>query len=474
MYRQIIVHQDAQDLQLILWRESQNEPVQVFRLSTLTYGLTCAPFLALRTVQQLGLDEGDRFPLAAEVIKNGIYVDDVLSGADNLEDAIELQNYLRGLFMAGGLPLKKWNSNSHELMQRISERLHALSTDILWQSETSVSMLGLTWKPSTDCLIFQVDLRPIKDVITKRLIVSQSAQLFDPLGWLAPVIIVAKIFIQELWKLNLSWDNPLPEGARHRWIKYYEDLPRLSAVRIPRWIGFRSRMCSFELHGFADASEKAYGAVVYLKTISPNGNCFIGLISSKTKVAPVQTVPLPRLELCSSVLLARLVAHLQTQLRFDAALHLWSDSMNTLHSISAVPTRWMTYVANRVSEIQTIVPSAIWHHVPGADNPADCAFRGLSACELSQFSLWWNGPPWLKRQEEWPSSLLGPPENTVAKEERRVTVNVAVRVNELCDLLICYSSLDKLRRVTAWCLRFRDALKCRSIIVSRILVALDL
>ncbi|XP_033228563.1 uncharacterized protein LOC117180265 [Belonocnema kinseyi] len=356
----IIVHQDDQDLQLILWRESQNEPVQVFRLSTLTYGLTCAPFLALRTVQQLGLDEGDRFPLTAEVIKNGLYVDDVLSGPDNLEVPIELHNQLRGLFM--------------------------------------------------------VDLRPIKEGITKRLVVNQSAQLFDPLGWLTPVIIVAKIFMQELWKLNLSWDDPLPEGARHRWIKYYEDLPRLSAVRIPSWIGFSSRMCSFELHGFADASEKAYGAVVYLKTISSNGNCFIGLISSKTKVAPVQTVPLPRLELCTSVLLARLVAHLRTQLRFDAALHLC----------------WMTYVANRVSEIQTIVPSAFWHHVPGADNPAECAFRGLSACELSQFSLWWNGPPGLKRQEEWPLSLLGPPENTVAKEERRVTVNVAVRVNETC------------------------------------------
>ncbi|XP_033229487.1 uncharacterized protein LOC117181027 [Belonocnema kinseyi] len=233
-------------------------------------------------------------------------------------------------------------------------------------------------------------------------------------------------------------------------------------------------MCSFELHGFADASEKGKGAVVYLKTISPNGNCFIELIYSKTKVAPVQTVPLPRLELCALVLLAHLVAHLQTQLRFDAALHLWSDSMNTLHWILAVPTRWMTYFANRVSEIQTIVPSAIWHHVPGADNPADCASRGLSAYELSQFSLGWNSPPWLKKQEEWPSSLLGPPENAVPKEERRVTVNVAVRVNEPCDLLSRYTSLDKLLRVTAWCLRVRDALKCRSIIGSRILVASDL
>ncbi|XP_033232069.1 uncharacterized protein LOC117183034 [Belonocnema kinseyi] len=376
--------------------------------------------------------------------------------------------------MAGGLPLKKWNSNNHELMQRIPEHLHALSSDISWQSETSVSMLGLTWKPSTDCFIFQVNLRPIKDVITKRLVVSQSAQLFDPLGWLAPVIIVAKIFIQELWKLNLSSDDPLPEGARYRWIKYYEDLSRLSAVRIPRWIGFRLQMCSFELHGVADASEKAYAAVVYLRTISPNGNGFIGLISSKTKVAPVQAVPLPRLELCASVLLARLVAHLQTQLRFDAALYLCSDSMNTLHWISAVPTKWMIYVANRVSEIQTIVPPAIWHHVPGADNPADCASRGLSACELLQFSLWWNVSPWLKRQEEWLSFLIGRPENTVAKEERKVTVNVAVRVNEPCDLQSLYSSLDKLLRVTAWCLRFRDALKCRSIIVSRISVASDL
>ncbi|XP_033225948.1 uncharacterized protein LOC117178635 [Belonocnema kinseyi] len=305
----------------------------------------------------------------------------------------------------------------------------------------------------------QVDLRPIKYVITKRLVVSQSAQLIGPVAWLAPVITVAKIFMQELWKLNLSWDDPLPEGARHRWIQYYEDLPRLSAVRIPRWIGFRSRMCSFELHGFADASEKAYGVVVYLKTVSPNGNYFIGLISSKTKVAPVQTVPLPCLELRSSVLLARLVAHLQTQLHFDAALHLWYDSMNTSLDFSC---------SYKMDDI---------HRESYFGNSNDRSFsnsRGLSACELSQFSLWWNGPPWLKRPEEWPSSVLGPPEKTVSKEERRVTVNVAVRVNDPCDLLSRYSSLDKLLRVTALCLRFRDALKCRSIIVSRILVASDL
>ncbi|XP_033212502.1 uncharacterized protein LOC117170088 [Belonocnema kinseyi] len=141
------------------------------------------------------------------MIKTGIYVDDVLSGADNLEDAIKLHNKLHGLFMAGALLLKKWNSSNHELMQRIPDDLHALSPDISWQSETLVSMLGLTLKPSTDCFIFQVEIRPIKDVITKRLVVSQSAQLFDPLGWLAPVIIVAKIFIQELWKLNLSCSN---------------------------------------------------------------------------------------------------------------------------------------------------------------------------------------------------------------------------------------------------------------------------
>lgn len=95
---------------------------------------------------------------------------------------------------------------------------------------------------------------------------------------------------------------------------------------------------------------------------------------------------LPRLELCAAVLLARLAFHVRSTLKIPTApLHLWSDSTVALGWIRGHPTKWKTYVANRVTEIQTTVPEALWHHVPKKSNPVDCALRGLSPGKLVNF-----------------------------------------------------------------------------------------
>lgn len=245
-------------------------------------------------------------------------------------------------------------------------------------------MLGLRWNPLQD--FFSFAMKPsAKGTATKRSLLSQTAQLFDPLGWLTPVIIRAMIAIHSAWLTGLDWDSPLPECQATQWQQLMDELPLLSHIKIPRALNKGSAPSEQELHRFADASEKAYAAVLYIKNkINQNTS----LVMAKSKVAPIKQVSLPRLELCAALLLARLVKYATNVLDLkETQKFLWTDSTVTLHWIQGHPSKWKTYVASWVAEIQLLTPEARWSHLPGRDNPADCASRGLSPRELLQYQL---------------------------------------------------------------------------------------
>ncbi|XP_011858832.1 PREDICTED: uncharacterized protein LOC105556358 [Vollenhovia emeryi] len=174
---------------------------------------------------------------------------------------------------------------------------------------------------------------------------------------------------------------------------------------------------------------------------------------AKSKVAPIKPVSLPRLELCASHLLARLTAHVVRTLGLQAPIHLWSDSTIALTWITAHPSRWKTYVANRVADIQSTVPSARWHHIAGKENPADCASRGLAPSALSTFGLWWHGPSWLSSSPgPWTTHTMTETAADVPEQRRPPVASHVATVAEP-DLLRRYSSLSRLLRITAWCRR---------------------
>lgn len=151
-----------------------------------------------------------------------------------------------------------------------------------------------------------------------------------------------------------------------------------------------------ELHGFSDASEQAYAAVVYLRMRSDDGATQIALVSSKTKVAPIKKLTIPCLELCGAQLLARLLHQVQSALGIPLdRCYAWTNSTIVLHWLWGSPTRLKTYVGNRVSSIIELFGPECWHHVSGVLNPADCASRGLFPSELINHALWWEGPDWL-------------------------------------------------------------------------------
>ncbi|KMQ87939.1 bel12-ag transposon polyprotein [Lasius niger] len=457
MYRQILLHPNDRDFQRVLWRQAHTDCISEFRLNTVTYGLACAPFLAIRTLRQLADDEELRFPRGAAALRKDCYVDDVVTGANTMLDATALQRELRDLCMAGGFPLRKWASNCNDVLAGIPLEHRIQKTQHSWENE-SHSTLGLRWHPRDDQFAFSIQPSVVAD-FTKRRVLAETARLFDPSGWLAPVIIRAKILIQSAWIQGLEWDAPLPSADALLWRHFLEELPQLEHIRLNRWLRTGSEDSHVELHGFADASERGYAAVVYLRT-STSSSTSIHLIAAKSKIAPLKQVTLPRLELCAASLLTNITHHIRASLNLPTApVYLWSDSTVALHWIHGHASRWKTYVANRISQIQLLLPEARWRHVPGKENPADCASRGISPRELVSHSLWWTGPAWLRKDKEsWPDRHLDVDDNKLP--ERRATSNVAEVFKEP-ELLLQFSSLQRLLRVTAWCFRWKRRITCR-------------
>ncbi|XP_076283630.1 uncharacterized protein LOC143210562 [Lasioglossum baleicum] len=454
MYRQILVDERDVDYQRIIWRPTPAEPIRHYQLRTVTYGTAPAPYLALRVLKQLALDDGSKYPLACSILKSQIYVDDCLFGADEKELARHTRDQLISLLKGAGLHLRKWASNSAVLMSDSDPTDHGLAGGKTLQPDDSLKVLGVAWNPETDSFRFDVTLENTAPQ-SKRAILSTIAKLFDPLGWVTPVVITAKIIMQELWRLNCEWDACIPSEIHAVWTAYFKQLPCLRQISLPRWINLGSSALSVELHGFADASNRAYAAVIYLRVTMQNGEVAVSLLTAKSKVAPVKSLSIPRLELCAATLLARLMSFIRTTLDLhNSPVYCWTDSTIVLAWIAQTPSRWKVFVANRVAEIQSKVPTAQWNHVPTDHNPADCASRGFDASMFSQHSLWWAGPDWLKDPSScWPRET--PPLKPSAELEERPAVSAhTITPGEVWDLATRFSQWSRLIRVTAYMCRF--------------------
>lgn len=283
---------------------------------------------------------------------------------------------------------------------------------------------------------------------------SIIAKIFDPLGCLAPVIISAKLLIQEVWTLKVDWDQQLPPDVIRKWTEFLDNLQELAKLEVPRWMNMTSTG-QLEIHGFCDASSKAIAAVVFCRNADSDGIVTTRFMCAKTKVAPLKRLTIPRLELSGAVLLTKLVKQvLRVLQRDDLRIYLWTDSTITLTWITAHPSRWKEFVHNRVCFIQDTLPTASWKFVLGIDNPADLATRGVSPSQLMELRHWWHGPGWLTQNSlHWPSTI-SEDANLYNLEERPIQVcTSSIQSTQPWDLICKYSDLNKLLRITALCQR---------------------
>ncbi|XP_065088063.1 uncharacterized protein LOC135709605 [Ochlerotatus camptorhynchus] len=351
-YRMVLLYDEDRNCIRILWRWSEDKPIQEYCLNTVTYGTKSASYLATKCVQQLLLSHQGQFSDAVEKAIKGIYVDDLLTGADSADEAKQLRQELSIIFSAGGFHLRKWASNSNEALEGVPEADLEMKIPIELNEPNTIKALGIHWQPCSDEFLFNVQPPKILQP-TKRIILSNIASLFDPLGLLAPIIIKAKLLMQHLWELTgLDWDVIPPGELTNIWQVFVQGLAFLNSFQVPRRVIGTNRTSRIFLHGYSDASERAMGACIYIRAIDDAGNNSSHLLCAKSKVAPIgnKRTTLLRLELCAAVILARLINNVTSAINqpfFE--IRAWVDSSVVLAWLNDGASRWKTFVANRVA-----------------------------------------------------------------------------------------------------------------------------
>ena len=334
------------DFTRFLWLSNPSDPESTFityRFKVVLFGSTSSPFMLSAALDyHLNLYSST----VSSDMKSNLYVDNIISGCQTEDTILHYYTTARAIMKEANFNLRSWATNSRRLQER------ALADHTL-DSETTVNLLGLRWNTCTDTVtLVKKQIHSDNSPMTKRTILQAASRQFDPLGWLSPITIRAKLFLQELWERKVQWDEPLENDLQSSWKQIATDMEEAANVIITRRYSALSSNAPLFLHVFADASTKAYGAVAYLQ-----GTTHVDLVMAKSHVSPLKSITLPRLELKAAVIAAHLAKFILTTLQptlNEVEVRLWSDSQIVLHWIFSGK---QLLVANRIQEINTLFPN---------------------------------------------------------------------------------------------------------------------
>jgi len=434
--------EDRDYLRFLWWEDSTQTKVKVYRHNRVVFGMNCSPFLLAAVItHHLNLKRTES-PHVVDKIQNSLYVDNLVTVVDSNEDYEEIRYWATRALGEAKMELRQWERSGVKGESRVT------------------GVLGMKWDKMSDVLFCEAIPHAIPLKITKRIILSQIQRIFDPLGILSPALIVPKALLQTAWMENKQWDEEVSEELKIPFCRWWEEMSGvLDRIRIPRNCteGFRKEDGRFQLHSFSDASKKAYAVVVFLRVEAPNG-VRIHFLQSKARVAPTKTVTIPRLELLSCTISARLTLSIKKALDLvDVPTYYWNDSTTALSWIRNSDA-WGTFVGNRVMEIVKLTEPTQWKYVPGTLNPADLPSRGISPAKLVK-ERWWEGPEWLKGEESsWPTLEPDVDEEEVNKERKKGILTLAGQTS-IVPCYIMSKSYHKNLQIMSLAFRFLDAAK---------------
>lgn len=473
MFHQVRVSEEDADSLRFLWTDdiSSNETYTLQMLVHI-FGAKSSPTCANYALKRTARDNQQHFdPLTVETVLKSFYVDDLLKSVDSLEVARRLTEELISILKRGGFHLTKFMSNSKNLLSSLPPSEVSLKASFNLGDDQLQRALGVSWDIISDTFKFATNLPDAPE--TKRGILRVTSSLFDPLGFAVPFLLKPKLLLRELWRSEIGWDQGIDETTCTIWRRWQEMTKFLSDVEINRCFNLHdSPVTEIQLHVFADASELAYGPVAYLRFSYKDNTHSCSLVMSKSKLAPIKAVTLPRLELNAAVTAVRLYRNIIVDIDLPVErVCFWSDSTLVLQYINNTTHRFKTFIANRVTEITETSAPEQWRHVPGTSNPADLVTRGVGDPRLlmdvdENGSSWFGGPAFLQEDEaHWPKAVSDPLDEN-DPEIKRKPVLVALGLVEQPDdeqsddkqhVVIDperFSSLTRLTRVVGWVRRF--------------------
>eukprot|EP00117_Sycon_ciliatum_P019093 scpid35165/ scgid17425/ len=462
MYLQVKVAPADRPCLRFLWRNlDTSKPPDTYEFERVVFGLCVSPFLAQFVAQEHARRHREESPRAAESILDSTYMDDTLDSVETVADGKKLYHDLSAMWAGASMSARKWLSNAPEVLEAIPAELRAAEINLESGELPAVKALGILWKAAEDVLTFR-PATSSETISTKRQFLQRISQLFDPLGLIAPVVVQGKIIMQDIWTSGTNWDeelNPLLKASATRW---FQQLQQLVSIRVPRCLSLTNSQQ--QLHVFADASSLAYGAAVYMRS-QDSSDVAARFVAAKSRVAPLQAISIPRLELMAAVTAAELGSAVAsaTQLQLQNAVF-WTDSMDVFHWVRQPSRQYKPFIAHRIGYIQTLTRPGQWRYVPTALNPADLVSRGATVTNLAESSLWWEGPAFLLQPStEWPQPAATTTASPTAAAEVRKTAalpstfaSVTTSNTDTMWRLTPerYSDFQRLVRITGLVLRF--------------------
>ncbi|KAK7886711.1 hypothetical protein WMY93_026332 [Mugilogobius chulae] len=408
MFHQVrLLTQDTPLLRFI-WRDMERErSPDIYEWCVLPFGTTCSPCCATYALQRHVQDHKEGNEQILDCVLNSFYVDNCLQSLPLPSQARPLVDNVRELLATGGFEIRQWASNYPDAIAHLPTEARSPTCE-LWltahKSDPQEPTLGLAWHCSSDQISYRCRPVPPHEP-TMRNIYSILASQYDPLGFIIPFTTRAKLIVQLLWQKERHWDDPIDGELLQLWQEWVSELHILPDIYMPRcYTTPETQNGTVQLHIFCDASERAYGAVAYLRFESGHDVHSV-FAMARSRVAPKKQLSVPRLELCAALAGAQLCKLLISELSLPISdTVLWTDSTTVLNWIQSESCQYKVFVGTRIAELQELTETASWRYVPSALNPADDITRGKSLLELSAPGQWRDGPPFLRQtSEHWPS-----------------------------------------------------------------------